>query len=365
MNRKDKKQGGFSLKKWKKRRCYLAVSVLMAVLMAGCAGNKKTETKVQTTGELTMDSVIMRVGEAGITYREAVIYMYQMKERYEPGFGKDVWKFELTTEGTFGEYAKEEVIENLTQIKIIAQQAKKEKVELAEDEISEISQKAEDYLLGIKSEDIEKYNLTKELIESVYQDNRLAEKMFDFTTNIVDTNISDKEAKQSTIQYLVVLRKGMDRNGKSIKLKTKKEEKAALKRVQDLRKQAKTAADFGNFADANSDLEEYQITYGNSDLKNTDTNNTEDIRKKLPKEMLTQGLKMKTGEISKVLENDKGYYILYCLSDFDEDATREKKEEMIEKEQERVFSEAYTSWSKDYQVEIGQKLWEKISFEEL
>lgn len=337
------------------------------MLATSCTRNKKTETKVQTTGALTMDSVIMRVGEEGIAYREALIYMYQMKERYEPGFGKDVWKFELTTEGTFGEYAKEEVIENLTQIKIIAQQAKKENITLNEDEILEISQKAEDYLLGIKSEDIEKYNLTKELIESVYQDNRLAEKMYDITTNVVDTNISDKEAKQSTIQYLVVLRKGVDRNGKNIKLKTKKEKKAALKRIQDLRKQAKTAADFGNFADANSDLEEYEITYGNLDLitEDAEISNTEDIRKKLPKAMLTQGLKMKTGEISKVLETDKGYYILYCLSDFDEDATRAKKEEIIEKEQERVFSEAYTAWSKDYKVEIGQKLWEEISFEEL
>ena len=51
------------------------------------------------------------------------------------------------------------------------------------------------------------------------------------------------------------------------------------------------------------------------------------------------GLKMKTGQMSRVIEAENGYYVLYCVSDFDEEATRQKKEEMIEEEQEDVFSE--------------------------
>ena len=367
--RKRYVNGGFILKLWLKKKICIALALIM-VSVTGCTvpffGKEKQEVKVQTEGELAMDSIIMRVNNLGVTYREALIYMYQMKERYETGFGTEIWDFSWNEEKTFGEYAKEEIIDNITQIKIIVQQAEKEQVALTEDEVSEISQLAKDYLAGITSDDIKKYGLTEEFIEKVYQDNRLAEKMYDKTTLVVDTGISDEEVKQATIQYFAVLLKGTDRNGKKVKLTKKKEKESALKRAKKLRKQAELAADFGNFADANSELEEYELTYGSADLSNTiDDQQKKQQIKKLPKKILTQGLKMKTGKISNILETEQGYFILYCVSDFDEDATRAKKEEMIEAEQERVFSEAYTSWSKDYKVEIGKKLWEEISFQNL
>jgi foldase protein PrsA len=336
-------------------------AALVIVSMTGCSlpfSAKKEAVKVQTEGDLSMDSVIMRVGNIGVTYREALIYMYQMKEKYEPGFGEEVWKFAIDGDKSFGEYAKEEVMDNLTQIKVIVQEAEKQGISLDEDELSDLEKQAEDYLDGITSRDIKRYGLTKEFIESVYQDNRLAEKMYDVTTSVVDTDISDEEAKQISIQYLAVLTSGTDRNAKKIKLKKKKELAEAEKRAKKLRKQALQAADFGNFADANSELSEYEITYGAFDAEEKNTMD-------LPQEILDKGLQMKTGQLSKVISAEDGFYILYCVSDFDEDATKAKKEEMIEEEQEDVFAEAYTEWSADYEVEIGQKLWDEISFETL
>lgn len=356
----------------RKKKICAALAAMMMISVTGCSlpfsKDKQPDIEVQTSGELTMDSVIMRVGELGVTYREVLIYMYQMKERYEPGFGENIWDFAVEGDQSFGEYAKAEVMDNLIQIKIIVQQAAKQGVTLAADEVSEISREAEEYLEGIKSSDIKEYGLTQEFIEAIYQDNRLAEKMFDITTSVVDTDISDAEAKQSRVQYLAVLTKGTDRNGKDIHLKSEKDLKEALKRTQNLRKQAREAADFGNFADANSDLEEYEITYGNSDLNTEDKEVWQGSSAQLaeiPKAVLLQGLKMKTGEMSKVLETKKGYFILYCASEFDEDATRARKEKIIENEQEKVFLEAYEEWSGDYKVEIGKRLWEGISFQEL
>ena len=324
---------------------------------SGCSlpfSKKEESVRVQTEGELSMDSVLMRVGNIGVTYREILIYMYQMKERYEPGFGKEVWNFPVEEGKTFGEYAKEEVLDNITQIKVIVQQAEKDGVVLEEDELSEIEEQAKEYLSGITSRDIKRYGLTEELIEAVYQDNRLAERMYDITTSVVDTDISDQEARQISLQYFAVLTDGTDRNGKKVKF-TKKKKQQALKRAQDLRKQAKEAADFGNFADANSDLSSYQAVYGKDELSEAG----------LPEEILKAGLKMKTGEMSKVMTAEDGYYVLYSVSDFDEEATRQKKEQIIEKEQEKIFSEAYAGWSEQYDVELGQNLWKEITLESL
>lgn len=345
----------------KRKQRYLALAAALMISLTGCSlpfSKEETKARVQISGELTPDSVIMRVGDLGVAYREALLYMYQLKERYEQGFGKNIWDFTLEGDQSFGEYAKEEVMDHLIQIKVITQQAQKEDVALTEDEVAEILGEAEDYLDGIKSADIKKYGLTKELIASIYEENRLAEKMFDVTTSVVSTDISDEEAKQTGLAYLLVMTNGTDRNGKEISVQGKKGRKQALERAENLRKQAKTAADFENFADANSDLEEHEITYGSMDLEDTEN-------LKLPEAVLQRGLKMKTGEMSKILKTEEGYYLLYCVNEFDEDATRAKKEEMIEKEQERVFSEAYGQWLSDYEVEVGKKLWEEISFQEM
>jgi len=341
--------------------CMAVCLCITAALSVGCEGvKKKAEENIQTEGELTMDSVVMRVGDYPITYREVLIYMYQLKERYEPGFGKDIWNFQPDGDRSFGEYAMEEVKSNLTQIKIIVQQAQKEGVTLDEDEKAEVSEQAEDYLKNIRDEDIKKYGLTKEFIEQVYSDNRLAEKMFDVTTSVVATDIPDEDAKQITIQYFMVLTDGVDRNGKSVHLKKKKQLSEAKERAKKLREQAKQADDFGNFADANSELEDCGLTYGAENVSREFAQESG-----VPMAVLHAGLSMKTGQIGAVLQAKNGYYVLYCVSDFDEDATRAKKESMIEQEQEEVFSNAYTEWSGGYRIEFGQKMWEQISFMEM
>jgi len=349
------------LKIWKKKWVKAALLLCLTAALPACSKDSgQADAKIQTEGELSMESVIMRVGECPITYREALIYMYQIKERYEPGFGEAIWDFSPDGSKKFGEYAKEEVIDNLTQIKIIAQQAKKDGVTLEADELEEITGQAQDYLKGITKKDINKYGLTQELIEQIYQDNRLAEKMFDITTSVVSTDIPDEQASQITIQYITVLTKGTDRNGKKINLTKKKQKKEAWKRAKDLRLKAKKADDFGNFADANSDLERWELTYGRSDDFSVLSEESG-----LAQKVLDAGLTMKTGKIGNIIETNHGYYILYCVSDYDEEATRAKKESMIEEQQEQVFSEAYTKWSEGYHVEVGQKMWEQITFADI
>ncbi len=63
------------------------------------------------------------------------------------------------------------------------------------------------------------------------------------------------------------------------------------------------------------------------------------------------------------METQYGYHILYCVSDYDEDATLEKKEEIIAQRQNDTFKDLYADWASDIKVDVNEKVWNEMKFE--
>lgn len=345
----------------KNRIGMLCLLSIILILCAGCSNNKQVEgdqnnatTKPEVyhkaakidEGTLKLDSNVLAIGKTLVTYKEALIYMYQLKEQYEPSLGTDIWSYQLEEEKTFEEYAKDEVMSEITQLKIICQKAQEMGVVLEDDEKDEITQMAKEYVQGLSEADIKKYGITEELMNQIYSDNQLASKMFDITTNAVDTDISDEEAKQITIQYLMVMTKGEDKNGKSIDMSAD-EKVSAKKRAKKLLKEAKEEESFYNFAESNTDDSTVELTFGKADM---------------PTEFGDAAFLLKTGEMSKLIETESGFYILYCVSDYDKDATVLKKEEIISENQNKMFEDTYADWSKQFEIAVSTSLWDQIHF---
>jgi PPIC-type PPIASE domain. len=333
----------------------MSLVLIMAIICSGCQSKKKNENADKDNfhkaakvdeGALALDSVVLSVGSVKVTYKEALIYMYQLKEEYEPSVGSDIWNFKLENGKTFEEYAKEEVIKEITQLKIIKQKAAEMGVVLENDEKDELNQMAAKYVKGIPEKEKEQYGITQELMEQIYYDNQIASKMFDITTNVVNTNISDEQAKQITIQYLMVMTNGEDKNGKQIDM-SGDEIANAHKRAVKLLKEAKKADSFYKFAEANTDDYDVELTFGKSDM---------------PTEFGKEAFQLKKGEYSKLIQTESGFYILYCVNDFNEDATKMKKEDMIEQNQNKTFENTYAKWAKQYGVNVSAGLWNQIHF---
>lgn len=316
------------MKRW---TLFWMVGLLACCLLAGCGKEKKKETPADKA-----DEVLMAVGEEAVSCQEAMAYLYLLKRQYESGMGEGIWSFEVEPGKTFEDYAKEEVVSNLTQLKIICQEAAVEEVSLEEEEVYEARQAAKQLLKSAKEEDVGRFELAEDTLARVYEDNALATKFFDVATAEVDTNISDEEARQVTIQYLLVSTDKM----------SKKQKKAAKQQAEKLRSQAKKASSFLSFASSNSDLEEVELSFGKEDMP----------------EFGEAAMELKTGELSSLVEGEKGYYILHCVTDFDEDATRAKKEAMIEEKRDALFRERYKEWSGKYKTVVSASLWDEVSF---
>lgn len=296
---------------------------------------------------LELDTVIMAVGEAEITYQEVLFYMYEVKANYEQGLTSDLWNYNIGENETIGTYAKDKIIEEITQVKIICAQAAKQGYELTEEERNEAAVQADAYVTRLSKEDQETYHLTKELVEKIYIEHALAEKTYNIVAGEVDTMISDADAKQISIAGITIITNGEDRNGIAIQM-TPEEKEAAGKRAKSLLKEAKKSENFVIFAENNSDDSKVERTFGREDG---------------PTDYVNEAFALKTGEMSGVIEKQNAYYILYCINDYDEESTLKRKEELIKEREIKAFQEAYEKWSAAYKTVVSTTLWDKIMFQ--
>lgn len=325
----------------------VALMALTMGLVSGCGGNGKSKSGVKLeNGDIQDNSVVVSVGDTGVTYSKVRNYCYLLSHQYDKNFSHDVWNYSLGKEGSIGDEAKEEVLSMVTQMAVIGKTAKSQKVTLSSDEKDQAVQRAEQLVEGATEEDKKSYCLTVQQMSEVFEENLLAEKMFYIATDEVDTDISDEEALQRKIQYIRILTNGTTESGVKVNLGSK-EKAEALKRANQLLQDGAKAEDFLAFAQKNTDGASAEATIGKVGQ------NTGELADKA----VTEAWKLKKGQLSSVIEGEDGYYIIRCVEETDEDATYERKEQLIEERQTEMFRKKYGKWLGDDEVRISKSFW--------
>jgi foldase protein PrsA len=293
------------------------------------------------------------IGDIRLYYNEAMVYLKSAQENYETQYGRNIWEADVFGNGeTFGTMIKDEVINQITELKIIGAQATKEGITLSEEELADANAYAKEHFEGLTSEDISKYLITEELLRQVYADNLLAEKTFEYYTINVDNKVSDLESKQITIRQILINSVDYDSEGKPTTLSAE-DKAAAYEKVQDLLEQAKTTEDFYALAEANSEAETIEYTFGRNEGPEEYSDSFEQA-----------AFTLRTGQVSDIISTDYGWHILYCVSDYDTDATIQRKEEIINQRRSELFAKLYEEWTANYDVVVNSEAWNTISFEE-
>ena len=203
---------------------------------------------------------------------------------------------------------------------ILEQHQDEYNVSLTDDEKSKIDAAAQQFMDDNDQATIKAMGATKERVARVLELYTIRSKMSNAIVADVDTNVTDEEAAQKTIQYVVFSTADTtDSDGKSVALTD--DEKAAL--LENANKVRYAVAGGKTLEDAVKEVDDSKTvssaSYGDNDESYT-----------LDESIRTVADKLKDGEVAgEVVANDTGYYVVQMKATYDADATASKKERQL------------------------------------
>ncbi len=333
------------LKRKKLRRgISLLLVILLTVALCGCGKDKKKETKLPTSEGFTSD-ILMRIGDTEVSYAEANVYLLSMREEVEALYGKEIWDLKFTRDNkTYAELMKERLLEKITYIKLVCYMADEFDVRLGADDFLNVNEYTQQYLSGITEATAKKYGITEELVRSIYNDNVLAEKIYQTVTLNANHSYSEMEVLRAKFYYIFLSRFYEDVDGNRTAFSAD-DMKALRTKAEEYRTKAAEAKDFYNYAKSVTAANSVEMIVGRADL---------------PAKSRSAAFALKTGEISEIVEEDDGLYIFYCAEEKDEAATQEAEEAKIEELSREYFDSLYEKWINNIKIEINQALWDAM-----
>ena len=298
--------------KWNRWGRTLAAVVLAAAVVCGC-GVKET-------------LLSGRKSEREYGKAETMVIVTTERLRYEELYTDKIWDTVVDESGTtFEETLLSQIHDFLKELKTMSRMADEEKVTLSGKERELAKQAAAQYMEELKNAG-DSSEIDKDVVESLYEDYWKAEKLVETLTDSVNLEVSDSEAKVITVDEIV--------------LSDKDQADEALKKVQT------EGTDFMTVAKEVSEDQE--------------------IEKKISRGMRPEAYEkaayaLSTGETSDVIEADGKYYILRCVNDYDEAATKVRKEEMIREKKNEAFYETYSEYAAKVHLAKDDSLWKSLS----
>ena len=314
----------------------LCASMLFSMTACGKKETKEPEVKVENAaavdnGSLKDDSVTIAVGQTTVPYNEYKVYYYFMKNQYEDTLTPEVWNYTGAGEEgkSIGQEAIEDVLRLIIQVKVIGKAAAKEGVTLAADEKEEADYNAAIFCESLSEEEKQANNITPSLVAKIFEENKLAEKMYHVVTGKVDVNIAAEQTQAKRVQMIYL--KADDSN----RAQVKQQAEQLYAEVQN------TKDSFYTFAKNNTQAEEVECLVGPLDAQTNLVNTVASMTK---------------GQISNVIEEKNGYYIVYVLENSNQTINEEYKNQIITKRQTEAFQKSYKAWSEQYEVEVSKSL---------
>lgn len=260
---------------------------------------------------------------------ETMVILSTERLRYEEVYTEELWSAAVDQEGTtFEAVLLSQVHDFMIELKIMSNMAGEQKIELSSREKDLIKEASSQYYEALGSSYAEQFELTQEDVSTLYTDYCMAEKLVEQLTESINLEVSDSEAKVIEVAQIEVL--------------------TAETAAEVLAKVTEEDADFYTIAKDYSDSDEIkkQLTYG-----------------LVGEEYEEAAFGLETGEISGIVADSGKYYVLKCINDYDEEATRIRKDEMIQEKKNEAFHTSYQMYKSEHPLTEDKEFWSSLNLE--
>ena len=320
-----------------------AAGVLAAVSVTGCSGSIDT------------DAVVATVGDEEITLGVANFYARLTQGDYETYYAsmmgmaaEDMWAQEFDEDTTSEEQIKDSIMESLEDMYVLSQHAADYDIALTEEEKSAISDAAEQFEADNTDAAKEAVSGYKKDIEKVLELATIQNKMDSAMKEGVDEEVSDEEAAQKSMQYVLFSYTSTDDSGNSTELTD--EEKEELKTTaQSLADRSAAGEDFAAVA-SELGAEAQTATFDSES-----TSPSEDL-------IAAADALQNEGDVTGLVETDSGIYVAELTSLLDREATDAEKETIVEQRRQDQYDSLLEEWKDAVEIEVNDRVWDKVDF---
>jgi len=341
-----------NVKKSLKRFLRILSCICLIIVLGGCTIKSPSNGTTIRVNKEFKENEIFYVEEEVCTLGEAKLFLLNQENLYSGRYGEEIW--DAVFEGNpLHSYLEENLYDFMIRLKSMVLMAAEKGLTLTEDDYRLISLASNDYWANLTYAEKTFCQITPEDVTDAFADYFLANRLFASLTKDAQKEISDDEARVITLQ-VIYLPKGssLPESNTSTEEDTAStggdEAPSNATLIQQLHQRAtKEKEDFRTLAETYSKYAQLEIQV---------------CRGELSAELEKAAFALSSGEISKVVNCEDGYYVLKCINNYEEMLTEEHRQELIESWKQQMFKAEYDQYVKTLYMRFNEPVWDTINF---
>ena len=326
----------------KKRLFALALAGVLAVAtLTGCGSLKGDETVA------TVDDTKINADLANFfaRYTQATYETY-----YSAYLGEDMWTSDASDGKTYEESVKNTVLESLENMILLEKHMDDYNVSITDDDKTTIKEAAQQFLDDNSLDDKNLVSGNKKTVNRALTLMAIQQKMRVAIQSKADTEVSDEEAAQKSMDYVFISYQTKDDSGNSKDVSD--DEKTKLKsQAQAIASGLKDGGDMNELAEANGAT--VQTMTFDKDTTSPD------------KDLIKAADALEEGGSTDVIETDNGCYVAKVTSLLDRTATDSKKSQIVQERQTKLYDDTVDGWRDKAEIKVHKSVWKKVSFQKV
>ena len=341
------------MKKFKKASlCTVLAMAMMVSVFAGCGKVDGTKTALAVGDE----KVSLGTAAFFLRYQQATTtYMLQQYGLSSGTFWSNQYSAATSSQDamTYGDNLKSSVKDTIVQDVLLREHASDYSVTIPDELATQIADAAKStYEKNQKK--LDKIGVSQDNIKEVLEFQTYQQLMFDPMTADTDTNVTDDEAKQSSITYARIALTKTDSSSGTTTDATDDETATYKKELEELLTQVKDSGDV-----ANADMKTMASNLDNTNIACTTYSYGADDTV-MPSAVLDAAKGLSDGEIyDGVIDTGDYYYLVRMDKTFDKDATETKKQSIVSERKQANYNKKIQEWKDAVQV-VEESPWKKL-----
>jgi foldase protein PrsA len=322
-----------------KRMIALMTAISSIMIFAACG-----KTNATIAVGLGKDCAF-KIGNERAEEAEFLLYLTNIANKYEKVYGSELWELKEEDGTTMLDKCKNLALAQLAQVKAMKLLAKEKEIALTEEEEAKALSAAQQYLATLSIGEKEALKIEDvSIIQEIYCDKLLADKLYLYLIRDVNPEISDDEARIITVQHILLKTYTVDDNGNRTELDPASCSKV-LEKAEEILKEAMNDESFETLISKYNEDSKSTYSFGKGDMEKVFEDAAYDLAK---------------DEISKIVRTSQGYHIIKCISTLDREQTDVNKEKLLVSRKQEVFGDTYNQFVAELKKQENKELIQSI-----